>query len=55
MMTRKYMMMLAAGLILLASCSPVHRYGCPGKGRRCIPLSQNETVKAKPVELKRVA
>jgi hypothetical protein len=55
MMKRKYILLLGAGLMLLASCSPVHRYGCPGRGRRCISLSHNETVKAKPQELKRVA
>ncbi|MFP9100066.1 hypothetical protein ACLI09_13535 [Flavobacterium sp. RHBU_24] len=55
MMKRNYILLLGAGLMLLGSCSPVHRYGCPGRGRRCIPLSHNETVKAKPQEMKRNA
>lgn len=47
-MKRNYVLVVAAGLMLLASCSPVHRYGC--SGRRCrVSLSQNEPVK-KPVK-----
>lgn len=46
MMKRKYVLLLLAGLGVLASCSPVHRYGC---NRRCrISLSQVEPVKETP-------
>lgn len=46
MMKRKYVLLLLAGLGLLAGCSPVHRYGC---NRRCrISLSQVDPVKEIP-------
>jgi len=42
-MKRKYMMILGAGLLLMASCSSTPRYGC--SGRRCIVETQKTPVK----------
>ena len=43
-MKRKYMMILGAGLLLMASCSSTPRYGC--RGGRCIVETQKTPVKA---------
>jgi len=43
-MTKKYLLGLGIALVVLtASCSPAHRYGCPGK--RCRIMSVNTPVK----------
>ncbi|WP_154652596.1 hypothetical protein [Flavobacterium rivuli] len=41
-MKKKYLLGLGAALVLLASCSPAHHYGC--RGKRC-GISVNAPVK----------
>ncbi|WP_116790540.1 hypothetical protein [Flavobacterium psychrotrophum] len=53
MMKRKYMMILGAGLLLMASCSSTPRYGC--SGRRCIVETQKAPVKTITKETKQNA
>jgi hypothetical protein len=44
LMKKKYLLSIAAGLLLLTSCGPsLHRYNC-GSKRRCI--SHTETAKS---------
>jgi len=33
-MKKKYLLGLGAALVVLASCSPAHHYGC--RGKRCV-------------------
>lgn len=41
-MKKKYLLGMGAALLLLASCSPKHHYGC--RGRRCVSTEKAPAV-----------
>jgi len=41
-MKKKYLLAMGAALLLLASCSPKHHYGC--RGRRCVSTEKAPAV-----------